>query len=293
MRCMRSSMRCVLLWGAGCIARAWRRMRARRQQERRSAAAVVIQAAVRGLAALRRVAQLQRERSALRSRNLCGAQETPESCSCLKQRAEVSNGTMDALPARSSCSSEAAYPSGGKRVADPADGTVIAADSRACAAEPEQFSCRSLPVCAVEKGASAGADVVAAGTTPPAVAGLNGHGCAYWGGTFDPEAAQQHAAAATECQEYQGQSPSRNQPCEASPCSMPHAHAACKTPQSLQLSQRHASFKKDAHAVDCCAPSSSQQRPVSVLHASIEAINMPVSHSARCDTTHMCPLRLK
>lgn len=128
--------RCAQLCGAGCIARAWRRMRTRRLHSRRSAAAVMIQAAVRGLAARRRVAQLQRERRALRAKRLCGEQETLEPCTCQKQDAKDSNGTADAVPTGPSCSSEAATPSNSERSADPSESTAVAAGSPRCAAVP-------------------------------------------------------------------------------------------------------------------------------------------------------------
>ena len=243
---------------------------------------------MRGLAARRRVAQLQRERSVMRAKKTCVEQVTLEPCTCQGQSAEESNGTADALPARSSCSSEASAPSRGEHAAEPAESTAVAAGGPKCAAVLgllRHVDSRLLPVLARKEDASAGADFVALGGTRPALAGPVGHG-----GACDLKHMQQRAAGSTHCQAYERQSPSGHghQAREARPGTMSHAQAACKAPQGLQHSHWHASCGESAHAVDCCMPSSSQQRVVSVLHASAKAIDMPASTSARCDITHVC-----
>lgn len=266
-------------------------MRVRQLQARRSAAAVLIQAVVRGPAARRKIGQLQQERSALIAKELCGEQETAETCICQKQQAENIDSTVDALPAGYSSSSIKAVLSSSERVADPAESTHDAAYSRECAAVPDvlgKVSRRMLPVLASKGAGSAEVDVVILGTAPSALAeGADGPGSACWGSALDTEE-MQHCAAARLCRDGEGQRSSEHPACDASPCGMSRAHAACKAPQGSRFRQRHVPQQSSAQTVDCCRASSEQRRAVSVLHASTQAANMSASTSSGYGTTHAC-----
>ena len=260
-------------------------------QARRSAAALAIQAAARGLAARRRVAQLQQARSALRAEGSCrDGHETAQESTRQIQHTEEGSGAVDALPARSSCSVGEAAPCSREVIAEALEDTASAAGDRSCGAEPgmpDRVIHSMLPIFAIGEGASAGAGARVIGTTPPALAGLDGHGRTCWVSMLGHRDVQKSTAALL-CHDEEGQSPTGRPACKARPCSVSHAHAACSTPWGTGPSQRHAPSVAPAHAADCCQPSSDRQDAADVLHTNSAASGMPASKSPRCGTPHTC-----